>query len=163
MNSVAHPRTQKVAVKRTVRLAALPLNRNKRDLIRQLEHSYMQAKDRFLDVLAPTPTWGYLASKQGFREFANARDLYPKNVSVGAMNTWVRHIESVAATSELSQNLAAVLGQAALSCLPALEEPRQHWRGAPRRGARASDDPSEQRRSGRGLPLSPSASDSRVQ
>ncbi len=101
-------------MRRTVRLVTLPLNRAKRDQIAGLERAYAEAKDRFLVLLAPTSKWRYLANKRGFRDFAKAEGFYPKDMNVhlvdqaafDAVDTWVRHIESVVATSDLKARIS---------------------------------------------------------
>ena len=96
-------------MRHTVTLATLPLNTGKREGIRELARTYSGAKDHFLTALAPTTMWRFLFNKRGFRDWAKQNDLYPDGVSVhlldqaafDAVDTWVRHIESVIATSNL--------------------------------------------------------------
>ena len=100
-------------MRRTVRLATLPINGRKRDQIREVAHTYARVKDRFLLALAPASMWRHLASKQRFRDWAKTQGLYPDGVNVhlvdqaafDAVETWVRHIESVIATSNLKAKI----------------------------------------------------------
>ncbi len=100
-------------MRRTVRLATLPLNGVKRDQILAVAHTYAQVKDRFLLALAPASMWRHLASKQRFRDWAKGEGLYPDGANVhlvdhaafDAVETWVRHIESVIATSNLKARI----------------------------------------------------------
>ena len=94
-------------------LATLPLNRAKRDQIAELECIYAKATDRFLVILAPASMWYHLASKQRFRDWAKTQGLYPDGVNVhlvdqaafDAVDTWIRHIESVIVTSKLKAKI----------------------------------------------------------
>ena len=96
-------------MRRTVRLATLELNSNKISTICDLQQSYAKAKDRFLLVLGSATMWHFLSNKRGFRNWAKASGLYPNGVSVhfvdqaafDAVETWVRHIESVIAISDI--------------------------------------------------------------
>ncbi len=102
-----------VIMRRTVRLATLVLNKNKRDQITGLEHSYAKLKDRFLILLAPSTMWVYLDNKRSFRDYAKQEGLYPKDVHVhlvdqaafDAVDTWIRHIESVITISEIKAKI----------------------------------------------------------
>ncbi len=100
-------------MRRTARLATIPLNTNKIAYIRNLERTYADAKDRFLLALAPTTMWHHLSNKRSFRDWAKVNDLYPAGVNVhlldqaafDAVDTWVRHIESVIAISRLKAKI----------------------------------------------------------
>ncbi len=110
---MSHPYGMVVVMKRTVRLATLPLNEGKRASVRELAAAYAQAKDRFLRSLAPTAMWHYLGDKRGFRDWAKSKGLYPSGMSVhladqaafDAADTWVRHIEAQLATSEIKAKI----------------------------------------------------------
>ena len=98
-----------LAKQRTVRLQSLPLCAHKRVQIAKLLSTYRIAKDRFLLELAPARTWGLLDSKRTFRDAMKAAGAYPAGVNVhlvdqaafDAVDTWVRHIESVLATGDV--------------------------------------------------------------
>ena len=109
----SQPRAKTTPMRRTVRFATLPLNEAKRDQIRAVAHAYAQAKDRFPVTLAPASMWCHLANRQRFRDWAKAQGIYPEGVNVhlvdraafDAVDTWVRHIESVIAISNLQARI----------------------------------------------------------
>ena len=100
-------------MKRTVKLTTIPLNKNKQDAIRELEVTYSKLKEQFLMTLAPASMWKYLLNKRGFRDFAKDTGLYLKGVNVhlvdqaafDAVDTWIRHIESVLVISEIKAKI----------------------------------------------------------
>ena len=102
-----------LAEQRTVRLQTLALSAHKRQQIDELLHAYRLAKDRFLVELAPANTWGLIDSKRGFRDAMKKAGTYPEGVNVhlvdqaafDAVDTWVRHIESVLATGNVKAKI----------------------------------------------------------
>lgn len=95
-----------LAKQRTVRLQTLPLSAHKRAQIDEMLHTYRLAKDSFLVALVPARTWGLLDSKHDFRDAMKKAGAYPEGANVhlvdqsafDAVDTWVRHIESVLAS-----------------------------------------------------------------
>ena len=102
-----------LAKQRTVRLQTLPLSAHKQPQIDELLHAFRLAKDQFLVELAPAKTWGFLDSKRGFRDAMKKAGAYPAGVNVhlvdqaafDAVDTWVRHIESVLATGDVKAKI----------------------------------------------------------
>jgi len=98
-----------VCMKRTVRLASLPLNQHKLEDLRQVMDSYAAAKRVFVTVLRQPTMFHYMEDKRKFRDWAKKQGLYPPEVNVhlvdqaafDAVDTCVRHIGSVIATSNL--------------------------------------------------------------
>ena len=100
-------------MRRTVRLASLPLNTAKQSAIREVMHAYSDAKGRFVSVLRSPSMWHHLDSKRAFRDWAKRQGLYPQGVNVhlvdqaafDAADTCIRHIESAIASSELKARI----------------------------------------------------------
>ncbi|CAG4919111.1 hypothetical protein [Acidithrix sp. C25] len=89
-------------MKRTVRLATLPLNKNKYDETRSVIGHYSDAKRVFVAHLRQTSLWRLLDRSKSFRDYAKAQGLYPEGINVhlvdqaafDAVDTCIRHIES---------------------------------------------------------------------
>jgi len=100
-------------MKRTVRLASLPLNQRKLEDLRQVMDSYAAAKRVFVAVLRQPSMWHHLEDKRTFRDWAKQQGLYPPGVNVhlvdqaafDAVDTCVRHIASVVASSSLKATI----------------------------------------------------------
>lgn len=59
-----------MGMKRTVRLASLPLNQRKLADLRQVMDSYATAKRTFVAVLRQPSMWHHLENKRKFRDWA---------------------------------------------------------------------------------------------
>jgi len=102
-----------MGMKRTVRLASLPLNQRKQADLRQVMDSYAAAKRVFVAVLRQPSMWQYLDDKRKFRDWAKQQGLYPPGVNVhlvdraafDAVDTCVRHLASIVATSSLKAKI----------------------------------------------------------
>jgi len=89
-------------MRRTVRLASVPLNRTKLEDLRQVMESYVTAKRTFVSVLRQLSMWHHLDDKRKFRDWSKEEGLYPPGVNVhlvdqaafDAVDTCIRHIES---------------------------------------------------------------------
>jgi putative transposase len=100
-------------MKRTVRLASLPLNQRKLADLRQVMDSYAAAKGTFIAVLYQPTMWHHLEDKRRFRYWAKKQGLYPPGMNVhlvdqaafDAVDTCVRHIDSVIAASNLKARI----------------------------------------------------------
>jgi len=100
-------------MRRTVRLASLPLNQRKLADLRQVVGSYAAAKHVFIAVLRQPSMWHHLDDKRGFRDWAKHQGLYPPGMNVhlvdqaafDAVDTCVRHIDSVVATFNLKARI----------------------------------------------------------
>jgi putative transposase len=100
-------------MKRTVKLASLPLNQRKQADLRQVMDSYAAAKRVFVAVLRQPSMWQYLDDKRKFRDWAKQQGLYPPGVNVhlvdraafDAVDTCVRHLASIVATSSLKAKI----------------------------------------------------------
>jgi hypothetical protein len=98
-----------VLMKRTVRLASLPLNQGKLEALRHVACSYAEAKGVFVGLLRPFSMWHHLEDKRGFRNWAKQQGFYPSGMNVhlvdqaafDAVDTCVRHIASVVATANM--------------------------------------------------------------
>ena len=69
-------------MKRTVRLATLPLNKDKYDELRTVIKHYTDAKRVFVTHLRQTNLWRLLDRSKSFRDYAKVQGLYPKGVNV---------------------------------------------------------------------------------
>jgi len=102
-----------MGMKRTVRLASLPLNQRKLADLRQVMDSYATAKRTFVAVLRQPSMWHHLENKRKFRDWAKQQGFYPPGVNVhlvdqaafDAVDTCVRHIASVVASSSLKAKI----------------------------------------------------------
>jgi len=102
-----------MGMKRTVRLASLPLNQRKLADLRQVMDFYATAKRVFVAVLRQPSMWHYLDDKRTFRDWAKQQGLYPPGVNVhlvdqaafDAVDACVRHIDSIVATSSLKARI----------------------------------------------------------
>jgi len=100
-------------MQRTVRLPSLPLNQRKQADLRQVMDSYAAAKRTFVAVLRQPSMWHHLENKRKFRDWAKRQGLYPSGVNVhlvdqaafDAVDTCVRHIASVVASSSLKAKI----------------------------------------------------------
>ena len=89
-------------MKRTVRLATLPLNKGKYDELCSVVGHYTDAKRVFVVHLRQTSLWRLLDRSKSFRDYAKAQGLYPDGINVhlidqaafDAVDTCIRHIES---------------------------------------------------------------------
>jgi len=89
-------------MKRTVRLATLPLNPGKQAEIRSVVATYTDTKRQFVGRLRSSSMWRHFDDKRGFRNWAKHEGLYPKDINVhlvdqaafDAADTCIRHIES---------------------------------------------------------------------
>ena len=110
---VIHPRGMVVAMKRTVRLATLPLNGTKYAELTSVILSYTEAKRRFVGHLRSPSMWALLDRGRSFRDHAKAQGWYPAGVNVhlvdqaafDAVDTCVRHIESCLARADLKSRI----------------------------------------------------------
>lgn len=101
------------AVKRTVGLATLPINRAKYAELRSVIESYAGIKRRFVNRLRSPAVFYLLDRKQSFRDHAKRQGWYPDAINVhlvdqaafDAVETCVRHIESRIATSDLKARI----------------------------------------------------------
>jgi putative transposase len=71
-----------MGMKRTVRLASLPLNQRKLADLRQVMNSYATAKRTFVAVLRQPSMWHHLENKHKFRDWAKQQGFYPPGVNV---------------------------------------------------------------------------------
>jgi|GEM_PF-934255 len=100
-------------MQRTVKLASLHLNQHKQADLRQVMDSYATAKRTFVAVLRQPSMWHHLDDKRKFRDWAKQQGLYPPGVNVhlvdqaafDALDTCVRHINSIIATSSLKARI----------------------------------------------------------
>ena len=69
-------------MKRTVRLATLPLNKDKYDELRTVIEHYTDAKRVFVAYLRQVSLWRLLDRSKSFRDYAKVQGLYPKGVNV---------------------------------------------------------------------------------
>jgi putative transposase len=100
-------------MKRTVRLATLPLNAGKQTELRSVIAVYADAKRGFVRLLHPTGVWHHLDDKRGFRDWAKAEGLYREVVNVhlvdqaafDAVDTCIRHIESCVAITNIKARI----------------------------------------------------------
>jgi len=112
-HQLSHPYEKLVCMKRTVRLASLPLNRRKLEDLRQVMDSYAAAKRVFVAVLRQPSMWHHLEDKRKFRDWAKQQGLYPPGVNVhlvdqaafDAVDACVRHIDSIVAASNLKARI----------------------------------------------------------
>ncbi len=96
-------------MKRTVRLATLPLNRGKYDELCSVVGHYSDAKRVFVAHLRQISLWRLLDRSKSFRDHAKARGLYPEGINVhlidqaafDAVDTCIRHIESCFARADI--------------------------------------------------------------
>ncbi|WP_052566196.1 hypothetical protein [Ferrimicrobium acidiphilum] len=96
-------------MKRTVRLATLPLNRGKYGELCLVIGHYSDAKRVFVAHLRQASLWGLLDRSKSFRDYAKARGLYPEGINVhlidqaafDAVDTCIRHIESCFARADI--------------------------------------------------------------
>ena len=96
-------------MKRTVRLATLPLNRRKYSELLSLVASYTEAKRSFVSRLRSPSMWALLDRGESFRDHAKAQGWYPAGANVhlidqaafDAADTWVRHIEACLARADV--------------------------------------------------------------
>ena len=100
-------------MKRTVRLATLPLNKGKYDELCLVIGHYTDAKRVFVAHLRQTSLWGLLDRSRSFRDYAKAQDLYLTCINVhlidqaafDAVDTCIRHIESCLATGNIKAKI----------------------------------------------------------
>lgn len=100
-------------MKRTVRLATVPLNVRKRAELCSVIASYAGVKRSFVEALRPSSRWHHLDDKRSFRDWAKAQGLYPVGVNVhlvdqaafDAVDTCVRHIESCLAIADIKARI----------------------------------------------------------
>ena len=100
-------------MKRTVRLATLPLNKDKYDELRAVIEHYSDAKRFFVAYLRQVSLWRLLDRNKSFRDYAKVQGLYPKGVNVhlidqaafDATDTCVRHIESCLARGNIKAKI----------------------------------------------------------
>jgi putative transposase len=100
-------------MKRTVKLASLPLNQRKQADLHQVMDFYATAKRTFVAVLRQPSMWHHLDNKRQFRDWAKQQGFYPPGVNVhlvdqaafDAVDTCVRHITSVVASSSLKAKI----------------------------------------------------------
>jgi putative transposase len=98
--SEPHPMVD--TMKRTVRLATLPLNKGKYGELCSVVGHYVDAKARFVSHLRQVSLWRLLDEARALRDYAKAQGLYPEGINVhlvdqaafDAVDTCVRHIES---------------------------------------------------------------------
>jgi hypothetical protein len=96
-------------MKRTVRLATLPLNKGKYDELCAVIEHYTGAKRVFVAYLHQVSLWRLLDRSKSFRDYAKAQGLYPEGINVhlidqaafDATDTCVRHIESCLARGNI--------------------------------------------------------------
>ena len=96
-------------MKRTVRLATLPLNRGKYDELCSVVGHYSDAKRVFVAHLRQTSLWWLLDRSKSFRDYVKAQGLYPAGINVhlidqaafDAVDTCIRHIESCFARADI--------------------------------------------------------------
>jgi hypothetical protein len=69
-------------MKRTVKLASLPLNQRKQADLHQVMDSYAAAKRTFVAVLRQPSMWHHLDNKRQFRDWAKQQGFYPPGVNV---------------------------------------------------------------------------------
>jgi len=102
-----------MGMKRTVRLASLPLNQHKLADLRKVMDSYATAKRTSVAVLRQPSMWHHLEDKRKFRDWVKQQGFYPPGVNVhlvdqaafDAVDTCVRHIDSIVATSSLKARI----------------------------------------------------------
>ena len=100
-------------MKRTVRLATLPLNKGKYDELCLVIGHYTDAKRVFVAHLRQTSLWRLLDRSKSFRDYAKARGLYPEGINVhlidqaafDAVDTCIRHIESCFAIGNIKAKI----------------------------------------------------------
>ena len=96
-------------MKRTVRLATLPLNNAKEAALASVILSYTGAKRRFVGHLRSPSLWALLDRGRSFRDHAKEQGWYPAGLNVhlvdqaafDAVDTCVRHIESCLARASI--------------------------------------------------------------
>ena len=96
-------------MKRTVRLATLPLNKGKYDELYSVVGNYSDAKSVFVARLRQISLWGLLDRSKSFRDYAKTHGLYPTSINVhlidqaafDAVDTCIRHIESCFARANI--------------------------------------------------------------
>ena len=69
-------------MKRTVRLATLPLNKDKYDELCLVIGHYTDAKRFFVTHLRQVSLWRLLDRSKSFRDYAKVQGLYPKGINV---------------------------------------------------------------------------------
>ena len=69
-------------MKRTVRLATLPLNKGKYDELRTIIEHYTAAKRFFVAYLRQVSLWRLLDRSKSFRDYAKVQGLYPEGINV---------------------------------------------------------------------------------
>ena len=69
-------------MKRTVRLATLPLNRGKYGELCAVAGHYTDAKRVFVAHLRQASLWRLLDRSKSFRDYAKAQCLYPEGINV---------------------------------------------------------------------------------
>ncbi|MCL5053211.1 MAG: hypothetical protein M1447_05255 [Gammaproteobacteria bacterium] len=100
-------------MKRTVRLAALPLNRGKYGELYSVVGHYTNAKSVFVARLRQISLWGLLDRSKSFRDYAKTHGLYPAGINVhlidqaafDAVDTCIRHIESCLAIGNIKAKI----------------------------------------------------------
>ena len=100
-------------MRRTVRLASLPLNKGKRSAIREVMGAYNETKRRFVFALRSPSMWHHLSNKRSFRDWAKSQGFYPQEVNVhlvdqaafDAVDACIRHIKSVIARENLKARI----------------------------------------------------------
>ncbi len=96
-------------MKRTVRLATLPLNKGKYGELCLVIGHYSDAKRVFVAHLRQASLWGLLDRSKSFRDYAKTHGLYPTSINVhlidqaafDAVDTCIRHIESCFARADI--------------------------------------------------------------
>ncbi|MDA8271478.1 MAG: hypothetical protein M0Z39_08755 [Actinomycetota bacterium] len=100
-------------MKRTVRLATVPLNAGKRSELEAVIQCFTHIKSVFIQHLRPASMWVHLDDKWGFRDWAKAQGLYPAGVNVhlvdqaafDAVDMCARHIESCIARANIKARI----------------------------------------------------------
>ena len=100
-------------MKRTARLATLPLNAGKRRELEAVIQRFTHAKRDLVQELRPAAMWRHLDYKRGFRDWAKAQGWYPNDMNVhlidqaafDAVDTCVRHIESCIARARIKARI----------------------------------------------------------
>lgn len=96
-------------MKRTVRLATLPISGAKYAELRSVIVSYADAKRAFVGHLRSPSMWAFLEQAKSLRDYAKAHGWYPEGTNVhlvdqaafDAVDTCARHIESCIALANL--------------------------------------------------------------
>lgn len=116
LGCVSHPPgtvTIMEKMKRTIRLASLPLNAGKRTELEAVIQRFTHVKRDLVQELRPAAMWRHLDYKRGFRDWAKAQGWYPNDMNVhlidqaafDAVDTCVRHIESCIARARIKARI----------------------------------------------------------